>query len=82
MMVQKEYRNMQIGRKLLEALLIRAENHPEIEKVSLGVLSTNARAIPLYRSLGFVEEGRKIDEVKIGNRYVDDILMYKRVKRS
>ena len=82
MMVQKEYRNMQIGRKLLEALLMWAENHPEIEKVCLGVLSTNERAIHLYRSLGFVEEGRKVDEVKIGEQYVDDILMYKRVKKS
>ena len=82
MMVQKEYRNMQIGRKLLEALLIWAENHQEIEKVGLGVLSTNERAIHLYRSLGFVEEGRKVNEVKIGNRYVDDILMYKRVKKG
>ena len=82
MMVEKEYRNMQIGRKLLEALLIWAENHLEIEKVCLGVLSTNERAIHLYRSLGFVEEGRKVDEVKIGERYVDDILMYKRVKKG
>ncbi len=82
MMVQKEYRNMQIGRKLLEALLIWAENHLEIEKVCLGVLSTNERAIHLYRSLGFVEEGRKVDEVKIGERYVDDILMYKHVKKG
>ncbi|MGM9951163.1 MAG: GNAT family N-acetyltransferase [Lysinibacillus sp.] len=82
MMVQKEYRNMHIGRKLLEALLIWAENHEEIEKVSLGVLSINERAIHLYRSLGFLEEGRKVDEVKIGNRYVDDILMYKRVKKG
>ena len=82
MMVQKEYRNMQIGRKLLEALLMWAESHLEIEKVCLGVLSTNERAIHLYRSLGFVEEGRKVDEVKIGEQYVDDILMYKRVKKS
>ncbi|MGN7115532.1 hypothetical protein [Lysinibacillus odysseyi] len=46
----------------------------------MGVLSTNERAIHLYRSLGCIEEGRKVKEVKIHNRYVDDILMYKDVK--
>ena len=55
-----------------------AEKNPLIEKVSLGVLSTNYRAIALYKSMGFVEEGRKIKEIKINeNEYVDDILMYK-----
>lgn len=81
MAVLKGYRNRQIGRKLLEALLEWAENHKEIEKVCLGVLSTNERAIHLYRSLGFIEEGRKVNEVNIGDRYVDDILMYKDVTK-
>lgn len=81
MMVKKEFRNRQVGRKLLEALLDWAGQHEEIEKVCLGVLSTNKRAIHLYRSLGFLEEGRKVNEVKIDDRYVDDILMYKDVKK-
>ena len=38
-------------------------------------------AIALYRKNGFVEEGRRIQEVKMADgRYVDDILMYKLVK--
>lgn len=82
MMVLKEYRNMKIGRRLLEALLAWAECHEEIEKVCLGVLSSNERAIHFYRSFGFIEEGRKVNEVKIDNRYVDDILMYKNVKKK
>ena len=81
MMVKKEFRNRQVGRKLLETLLVWAEQHKEIEKICLGVLSSNDRAIHLYRSLGFLEEGRKVNEVKIGDRYVDDILMYKDVKK-
>jgi RimJ/RimL family protein N-acetyltransferase len=82
MMVQKEYRNMHIGRELLMALLAWAENYAEIEKACLGVLSTNERAIHLYQTLGFKEEGRKVKEVKIDDRYVDDILMYKHVKNE
>ncbi len=79
-MVKKEYRNHGIGKLLIKELLNWAEHNPLIEKVSLGVLSTNLRAIELYKSMGFVEEGRKIKEVKFSDDfYVDDVLMYKLV---
>lgn len=81
MMIKKSYREMGIGKMLLKALLEWAENNPLIEKVSLGVFSTNHRAIALYKKMGFIEEGRKMNEFKFNeNEYVDDILMYKLVK--
>ena len=80
MMIQKEYRGFGIGKKLINELLNWAEKNPLIEKVSLGVFSTNLRAIELYKSMGFIEEGRKINEIKINDdEYADDILMYKMV---
>jgi ribosomal protein S18 acetylase RimI-like enzyme len=79
-MLHKYYRGMSIGRMLINELLDWAEKNPLIEKVSLGVFSTNFRAIALYKSMGFVEEGRKIKEFKMNeNEYVDGILMYKLV---
>ncbi|WP_079505041.1 GNAT family N-acetyltransferase [Mesobacillus jeotgali] len=79
-MVKKEYRDQGIGKILIKELLLWAEQNPLIEKVSLGVLSTNSRAIELYKKMGFVEEGRKIKEVKFDEHiYADDILMYKQV---
>ena len=78
MSISENYRGMGIGKILIKALLDWAENHPLIEKVSLGVFSTNYRAISLYKSMGFIEEGRKVKEFKMNeNEYVDDILMYK-----
>ncbi|MCA1057686.1 GNAT family N-acetyltransferase [Rossellomorea aquimaris] len=78
MSIMEEYRGKGIGKFLLKAMLDWAENHPQIEKVSLGVFSTNHRAISLYKSMGFIEEGRKIKEFKINEHtYVDDVLMYK-----
>lgn len=80
MMLHKEYRGLGIGKLLLKGLMDWAVKNPLIEKVSLGVFSTNHRAIALYKSMGFIEEGRKINEIKItDNEYVDDILMYKLV---
>lgn len=80
MMIYKDYRGLGIGRLLIKELLIWAGKNPLIEKVSLGVFSTNRRAISLYKSMGFKEEGRKKKEIKLSeNEYVDDVLMYKLV---
>ena len=57
-----------------------AEQNRYIEKVSLGVFSTNINAISLYKKMGFIEE-EKISEVKLNDKkYIDDVLMYKNVK--
>ena len=66
---------MGIGKLLITELLNWAEQNSSIEKISLGVLSTNHRAIALYKSMGFIEEGRKIKEIKFSeDSYADDIL--------
>ncbi|EDL65730.1 GNAT family N-acetyltransferase [Bacillus sp. SG-1] len=77
-MIHRDYRGIGIGKMLISELLTWARENPLIEKVSLGVFSTNKRAISLYKSMGFEEEGRKNKEIKIGEKeYADDILMYK-----
>ncbi len=65
-----------IGRALMHELLSWARTNPWVEKVELQVRSSNEAAISLYRSLGFVEEGRKTRRLKIApNEYLDDIYM-------
>lgn len=78
MMIEKKYRNSGIGKLLMKGILDWAELNPLIEKVSLGVFSTNERAIALYEKMGFTEEGRKVKEFKMENgSYIDDVLMCK-----
>ncbi|AYC28554.1 GNAT family N-acetyltransferase [Paenisporosarcina cavernae] len=78
MSIAKEHRSKGIGKLLLSALLDWAEKHPSIEKVSLGVFSTNSQAIALYQKMGFQEEGRKIREIKLSEtEYIADIIMCK-----
>ena len=81
MMIDSTFRGKGIGKALMQELLNWAEQNRYIEKVSLGVFSTNINAISLYKKMGFIEEGRKIGEVKLNdNEYIDDVLMYKNVK--
>lgn len=74
--VHEGHQGRGIGRALMEALLAWARANERVEKVELQVRSSNARAIALYRSLGFVEEGRKTRRLKIGpGDYLDDVYM-------
>ena len=74
--VRSEWRGRGVGEQLIRALLDWARENPMVEKVCLGVFADNHRAIALYRRLGFVEEGRREKEFKLGpGRYCDDIQM-------
>ena len=79
--VRKDWRGKGIGTAMLKTLLEWAEASPLIEKVGLSVFSTNTDAIRLYTRLGFVEEGRRPKQIKLGpGQYVDEVLMGRFVK--
>ena len=79
--IRKQWRGRGVGEAVLRALLDWATKNPRLEKVSLAVLADNANAIALYRKLGFVEEGRRVREIKVAKgKYVDVLLMYRWVK--
>lgn len=81
MFILKEWRECGIGKMLMEAMMNWAEANPLIEKVTLGVFSTNTRAHNLYKKFGFTEEGRCPKDMKLKDgSYIDSILMYKFVK--
>jgi ribosomal protein S18 acetylase RimI-like enzyme len=74
--VHEGHQRLGVGRALMNELLRWARSNPRAEKVELQVRSSNDRAIALYRSLGFVEEGRKTRRLKIGPKeYIDDVYM-------
>lgn len=64
-----------IGTKLLERIIDWAKNSDTLEKIQLNVRASNLPAISLYKKMGFVEEGRLKNRIKIKNRYIDDIVM-------
>ena len=78
MSVERAWRGKGVGEGLLHTLMEWAKENPLIEKVGLSVLSSNTRAIGLYKKAGFVEEGRRPREIKMGHgEYVDEILMFR-----
>lgn len=68
------YRGKGLGRQLVEATIQQARQLG-LEKIELSVYATNLPAIALYRSMGFVEEGRKKRSRMIDGVYDDVILM-------
>ncbi len=71
-------RSRGLGTLLLNRLITWAKEVPQIEKINLRVIANNPRAMGLYRKLGFLEEGRKVREIKYADgSYVDEILMAK-----
>lgn len=78
--VAPSHQNQGIGRCLIQVMLDWATSSPVIEKVKLTAFANNHNGLHLYRSLGFVEEGRGIREVKMEDGvYLDVINMYKKV---
>jgi RimJ/RimL family protein N-acetyltransferase len=74
MSVRKDYRNRGIGRSLVNVLIQWVKENETIEKICLEVFS-NA-AINLYNSVGFTQEGRLINQIKLEDgSYVDLIQM-------
>jgi ribosomal protein S18 acetylase RimI-like enzyme len=72
--VLSDYRGQGIGRRLLQSALAAARKLG-LERVELAVLTNNAPAISLYRSLGFEVEGTIRHAQKLDDGYGDDYLM-------
>ncbi len=71
------FRGAGLGRRMLEVLLENAESGG-VRIVELRVLSINAQARELYKSLGFKEVGSVPGKIVRGRRRIDEILMYRK----
>lgn len=70
-----------IGTALMKELIAWAKQSMTVEKIELNVRASNSRAIALYKKIGFVEEGRLKNRIKVNNNhYIDDVLMALNVK--
>jgi ribosomal protein S18 acetylase RimI-like enzyme len=74
--VHPGYESQGIGNALMKNLMDWATQTPRVRKIELLVRATNQRAIRLYSKLGFLEEGRFKDRVRLPDgSFVDDLAM-------
>ena len=72
--VAKQFRRQGIGAKLMHAVLDKARAQG-LQKIELGVYSSNTGAIALYQRFGFTEEGRKKRGRLVDGDYDDVVMM-------
>jgi RimJ/RimL family protein N-acetyltransferase len=72
--VAQEHREQGLGRALVETAVDWARA-VRLAKLTLGVFPENRRALALYRSVGFVEEGRLRNHLRAGGEERDLVLM-------
>lgn len=76
MAVHEGFQGRGYGKALLNHLVGWAKGNPKVEKIMLHVRSSNMNAIALYKKTGFLVEGVRVKQIKIGpNSYLDNIAM-------
>jgi ribosomal protein S18 acetylase RimI-like enzyme len=82
--IDPDFQGQGLGRRVMQGLLDWAQDPPAapdgsrlpVGRVELYVRADNERAIGLYHSFGFVEEGRRRRFVRLlDGRYIDDLVL-------
>lgn len=79
--VAKEFRGEGIGFEIAKATIETAKKTLEnLKLIELECFSTNIAALNLYRKLGFQEIGRMPGAIQYKGEYIDEVLMYLKLK--
>jgi len=73
--VRRDWRRQGVARALLASAVDAARASGVLRRLTLRVFESNTAALRLYESTGFRLEGRRRGQVRIGDRYEDDLLM-------
>jgi len=73
--IAPEWQGRGVGRRMMERLLAWADHWGGVLRIELNVHEDNDKAMALYRSLGFVQEGRHRGYALKDGRYVDAYTM-------
>lgn len=75
MSVAREWRNQRIGSALMRHAIAWAKAEGGLRRIELYVYASNAPAIRLYERHGFIIEGKRRGAIRVGDDFVDDLLM-------
>lgn len=73
--IEESMRGMGIGHDSYLIMMEKLFKERKLNKITLEVLDSNKRAHTLYIKLGFIEEGRKRQEIYRNGEWIDSIIM-------
>ncbi|MGM0711644.1 GNAT family N-acetyltransferase [Brevibacillus parabrevis] len=76
MYVREAHRGTGIAQALMHEELAYLKARGDISQVQLAVVTSNPGAVRFYEKMGFVPYGYEKQALKVGERYVDETLMY------
>ncbi|QHF43426.1 GNAT family N-acetyltransferase [Pseudomonas sp. S35] len=77
MYVTAVYQHKGLGRRLVQAALDEARQHPRLKVIQLTVTAGNDAAFALYQRCGFIQYGLEPLAVRVGVDYFDKIHMWR-----
>ncbi|WP_281228811.1 GNAT family N-acetyltransferase [Flavobacterium aquiphilum] len=80
MYVSKNFRGQGIAKKLIEKLIERVKQIPDIEQINLTVIANNDNAKKLYEKFGFVTYGSESNAIKWKGKYFTEDQMKLKLK--
>lgn len=73
--IRKEYRELTIGRVLIDFAIRESKILNNKEKIILSSFSTNERALHLFKKLGFEVIGVRKKQFLMDSKYIDEVMM-------
>lgn len=74
--ISPEYRGLGIGSRMLDYAGEWAKVHG-FKKLEANIFTTNRRSLHLFERAGFVEEGTRQKRIRMGQQYIDEVLIGK-----
>ena len=70
------YRGLGIGSQMLDYAIDWAKER-KFKKLEANIFTTNKKSLHLFERAGFIEEGMRHKRIRIGNQYIDEVLLGK-----
>ncbi len=75
----EEFRGLGIGSRMLQYAEEWAREHG-FKEIETTVFTANKRSLNLFRKAGFLQECTKVKRIRIGNEFVDEVIIGKRLE--
>lgn len=72
--LMKDFRGLGIGTRMLQYTIAWAKEQG-FKKLEASIFTTNKRSLNLFSKSGFVEDGTRRKQIRVGKNYIDEVYM-------